>query len=761
MKDQTNARRFWTGPRRALALAGAAAALLLAGGVLLFWHNRFGFSGDARLVAARQADGLLLSWPQVEGADSYYVQASAGEETLYEGWTDTPGCAISAPDAGAVTVRVQPARQRNKGAARTWQLKPMEEAPWPALTGFEAEIQPEGSAISFRWEGASGDIFLLYQADAEGLYQVAAQSEAPDFRLTVGDQKDLPLPSYQEPLQFAGGCGVADGDVVYSSSLSMPVVLDRSDFLGTEIQLRAVEEGENTYTLQWNEAKGYGYRVQYCTDDVPEWTDLVQVDPAEEPSCQIKLGSGTHYRLRVVGDAESASAAVGFLSQSQELELTTGLSVEFATVWPVQDLEVYRDTQRQEVIGTAPAAAAYCVLEETDGMFWVRTADGYGYIDSNFCLINLPDYLGELCSYNITNSYDSLYMVHGYEIPGVTGTVITGYENVQVEEGSYLVPLLYPSAQKLAAAAQSTLADGYRIKIYDAYRPREASTEIYQITSQHLEDPIPDTTYTGQPVDDLPVGIPLLSQLEAQRAAQQAAQQNDAQTGTPEEENSLAGASSEAAASTAPDAAASAPADSAAGAGADPAAEGAASSTDTAAGEPAPETQPEPERYLTYHILMTNGGYRLGSFLASSGSTHNLGIAMDLTLERADTGEELEMQTAIHDLSHYSVVQYNNENAELLANYLMDAGFAPLSTEWWHFQDDATRDALALGTYQEKGISLEGWHRDLIGWYYCRADGSRVCKDQAALGDRMITLDEAGYAVETGAAAPESASAAS
>ena len=106
------------------------------------------------------------------------------------------------------------------------------------------------------------------------------------------------------------------------------------------------------------------------------------------------------------------------------------------------------------------------------------------------------------------------------------------YENVQVEEGSYLVPLLYPSAQKLAAAAQSTLADGYRIKIYDAYRPREASTEIYQITSQHLEDPIPDTTYTGQPVDDLPVGIPLLSQLEAQRAAQQAAQQNDAQTGT-------------------------------------------------------------------------------------------------------------------------------------------------------------------------------------------------------------------------------------
>ena len=57
---------------------------------------------------------------------------------------------------------------------------------------------------------------------------------------------------------------------------------------------------------------------------------------------------------------------------------------------------------------------------------------------------------------------------------------------------------------------------------------------------------------------------------------------------------------------------------------------------------------------------------------------------------------------------------------------MMGAGFAPLTSEWWHFQDDDTRDALGLEVYQEKGVSLEGWRRDLEGWYYCGSDGSRL-----------------------------------
>lgn len=125
---------------------------------------------------------------------------------------------------------------------------------------------------------------------------------------------------------------------------------------------------------------------------------------------------------------------------------------------------------------------------------------------------------------------------------------------------------------------------------------------------------------------------------------------------------------------------------------------------------------------------MTGGRYRLGSFLAQYGSTHNLGIAMDLTLERLDTREELQMQTAMHDLSHYAVLTRNNDSADLLADYMLEAGFDPLTSEWWHFQDDATRDALGLSVYQEKGVSPEGWRWDAEGWYYRQADGTAVRK---------------------------------
>lgn len=726
--------------------------LLFASGALL-WHKGFGFPSDAALIVSRQADGcLLLSWPAVEEAESYHIQASSPDGDLYEGEVQNPGCSLPAA-SGKISVRIQPIRGSGTGTARKWVIDSADSIQWPALSDFCAFVEDDAGGIQFHWNGTEGEIFILYQ-ERDGLYYAADQTTAETYHLPLGGAGEMPLPSYQENLLFAGGYAVRDGNILYCSALSQPVSFRRSDFLGTEIKLLAAAEGENVYAFQWNEAKGDGYLFQYCTDLHTEWTNLATIEPAEEPFCRIKLASGTNYRLRVVGMGEESSTdASNWPSQSSELALTTDLSVQFATVWPIHDLDIYQDTDRQEVIGTAAAATAYCVLEESNGLFQIRTPDGYGYIDSSYCLINLPDYLGELCSYNITNSYDSLYMVHGYEIPEITGTVITGYEHVQTSSGTYLVPLLYPSAKKLATAAQNTLKDGYRIKIYDAYRPRQASTEIYQITQRHLEDPIPDTTYNGIPVDDLPAGIPLLSELEAraEAAPAQAFSQTWPEAASDMENTQAAPPSPEPAASAGPSSSvSSAPVpDRVPATDSDSAAEPEGplvSSTDDAVVEgTSTEVQEQPERYLTYSILMTNGGYRLGSFLAMNGSTHNLGIAMDLTLEQADTREELNMQTAIHDLSHYAVLRNNNDCADRLADYMLDAGFSPLSTEWWHFQDDDTRDALCLTTYQEQGISLEGWHKDLTGWYYCQQNGDRIKNQTAVLHGQSYIFDSDGY----------------
>lgn len=147
-----------------------------------------------------------------------------------------------------------------------------------------------------------------------------------------------------------------------------------------------------------------------------------------------------------------------------------------------------------------------------------------------------------------------------------------------------------------------------------------------------------------------------------------------------------------------------------------------------------------------YKLMTNNGRYRLGSFLAKVTSTHNRGIALDLTLADAVTGEELAMQSDMHDLSWYSATNLNNLNAKVLANYMTAAGMNGLSSEWWHFQDDKTRESIGLNSYLYEGVSAEGWTQDDAGWRYRNADGSYACNTALTIDGRSYTFDAAGYA---------------
>ena len=60
----------------------------------------------------------------------------------------------------------------------------------------------------------------------------------------------------------------------------------------------------------------------------------------------------------------------------------------------------------------------------------------------------------------------------------------------------------------------------------------------------------------------------------------------------------------------------------------------------------------------------------------------------------------------MHDLSWYSAVDRNNEYANLLSSYMTEAGFHILVSEWWHFQDNETRDALELDYLQDGVLAL-------------------------------------------------------
>jgi len=74
------------------------------------------------------------------------------------------------------------------------------------------------------------------------------------------------------------------------------------------------------------------------------------------------------------------------------------------------------------------------------------------------------------------------------------------------------------------------------------------------------------------------------------------------------------------------------------------------------------------------------------------GSRHNRGAAVDVTLIDID-GVELEMPTPIDEMTKRAHRDYDDlparviANRELLENMMVNGGFLPFPSEWWHFDD--------------------------------------------------------------------------
>lgn len=82
----------------------------------------------------------------------------------------------------------------------------------------------------------------------------------------------------------------------------------------------------------------------------------------------------------------------------------------------------------------------------------------------------------------------------------------------------------------------------------------------------------------------------------------------------------------------------------------------------------------------------------------NGGGMHNYGLAVDITLCKAATGDTLDMGTKVDFLGSYAhiddeaglvnrhiISKEAKQNRELLRKVMSEAGFKPLRTEWWHF----------------------------------------------------------------------------
>ena len=649
-----------TGKRLLAVLVLLLLAALALGAVFFTQRRNFMESelsiGQARDAALQwQPDGAVhLDWPGEKGGDRYYLEVRARNETegqtLYSTLSSESECLLPAslPREEPLEIRIF--------ARSTWEMLGRREEKLcsdpiildvclacPAAEEPAVVCDGENKTAVLTWKGREEDRYrLMFRRNGEEP-RLLRELSGTSALLRLGDTGDIPMPQHGDIYAFRlEACREAPG-LSYPGTLSEEVSFTREDLLGVDLNLSCTSEDDSSFLLRWDETKGESYLVQRMDREGP-WQTVAEIPAGDERAYFTgHLPPFGEYRFRVSAAGGQAQTEEGNAVQAEEACVSTSATLAYAAAWCLTELDIYGDAARQEKIGTLSPDRAACVLGEENGSLRIGTPAFTGYVDANLCMIDLPDYIGSLCDYRITNSVASIYTVHGVPMENMTGKVITGYESVALPEGGYLVPLLYPAAQKLIAAALALGEDGYRLRIYDSFRPHIATRAVYDQATKILDDPVS-----------------------------------------------------------------------------------------------------EEEGALTYRQLMTGGSYSLWDFLAAGISKHNRGIAVDVALLDAASGEELRMQSDIHDLSWYAATANNDANAAMLSGYMRAAGFGTLFSEWWHFQDMETLNSLDP-PYRSQGVTPEGWRRDDRGWRYRCADGSFVRGETRELDGVSYAFGEDGY----------------
>lgn len=660
--------------------------------LLPYMQARSTGSPNGILTIREQADGnLAVSWQEVSGADFYCVElfeplqnkndepVMLYQKQIYNG----TACVISPQDPDRkLTLRVTPGKEYemmgevHQRYSQSW-LEITTTFDAPALSDLQYTPNTDTDTLEIGFSMKKGDICIITRQEQSGTSEVQRVDKG-EAHIRFGEGKDLPLPEWNQTETFFFAAQRQGIGYMFYGQEAGSISVVGEDFLDRELNLQLEDLGQNLCRLTWSETKGEFYEVQVRQDETEDWTTVDVVTRAEERSyASEKLEPFKHYEFRVAAVGGQTMKDSQFAAISDIKEIDSGASPLYCTVWPTKELKVYTDDQKSDYFTRTEIGKAYCVIGEAEGLFKVRTETGEGYINSTHCMINLPEFLGDLCAYNITNSYDSLYMVHEYEMPGITGTTITGYSDIRLKDDTYLVPLLYPTALMLEDAALSARDYGYRLKIYDAYRPNKATVGLYNEMEDMLDGPIPEKTYTGKKVTLV----------------------------MPEPEEPVV--------ETGPD------------------------------GETLPTVPPE-DPILTYRFVMTNNEWPTHNFLAKGTSKHNYGIALDLTLEELETGEELKMQTSIHDLSWYSSRGQNDSDAKVLTKIMTGAGFGTIKSEWWHYQDNDSLNNQNIA-YVKNGVNARCWMLDTHGWRYREKTGEYLTDCKETIDGVEYVFDAYGY----------------
>ncbi len=666
---------------------------------------------------------LSLAWPEADSCAEYQVSVRSSSQHFEERCTDTRASFSGLSDGERLRVAVRAVSEGENLFGMVRQVKS-----WKTL---KASVSPvEVSALTLEGTIEPGNVWLSWNGTQGKRYEICAIEDGISYpvastrgkALTLRFGAELEYPSSDQPFDVVVREGFSGKGYTLYGPPSNRLSLKRSDLMNDRLFLTWEETEPWHYTLLWSEARGDSYKLQQWRNG--GWETIFSMDSGPQSvSYDVgRVGSGSLQRYRLASEDRAGNELY-----AEEISFYADVSPVYAAVWPVTDLTCYAAPNTAQPQGSIPAGTTLCVLEESGEWFQVRYQDEYVYIDKRFCLINLPEYLGDYCAYDITNSYASAFKVHDRPLAQITRQPLPGFEHVQTK-GGFLVPCLYPCAEKLLDAAKAAIADGNRLKIYEAFRPQQASDFLYETVSKCMELPALREDADGNAVDpvtgervDLSTGLP-------PEPEEEDTEETDSETAEPEEDAAGSPGTQRIPVDPNPPERPEAP---------EPAEN---SQTDSA------EPQPVPDTYLK--IMAGNRRLTLDDFLGSGISGHSQGTALDITLEELDSGAELAMQSRMHDLSWHSTTYQNNDHAKRLADYLTAAGMSGTAAEWWHFQDNSVLEILPADAGLAEGVSPFGLVRDSQGWR-CRTDRGTFAKNTIVTVDEIpYTVDEDGYLID-------------
>lgn len=148
----------------------------------------------------------------------------------------------------------------------------------------------------------------------------------------------------------------------------------------------------------------------------------------------------------------------------------------------------------QQLPEQAAQELAQALPEHSDANALVRQGETLAEVPPDYLLVNLPDLIAN-AEFDIVYSYAATSNCGGTPLPGITGTQVDGYpngmqENAYLGKESFSAPCAYRTAVKASRAAAELDARGYRLLVFDAYRPMRAQYALADsIANMYASDP--------------------------------------------------------------------------------------------------------------------------------------------------------------------------------------------------------------------------------------------------------------------------------